>query len=136
MSPRSRLQGLRLGTTVRHVQADAATHLTTSQGACLVKAGTVHVCCHLQLPRVQRGDTPPPQLLQSYHYTEDHDSWHASWHGHGDGAQESEEGGALQAPILALLSDSAEVHQEAQNEGKDVDAKDVLRGRRRALSSV
>jgi len=112
------------------------TDLTASQSACLVKAGNVHIRSHLQLPRVQRGDTPPPQLLQSYHYTEDHDSWHASWHGHGDGAQESEEGGALQAAILALLGDSAEVHEEAQNEGEDVDAKDVLHGRHRALSTI
>ncbi len=112
------------------------TDLAASQGACLVKAGNVHVCCHLQLPRVQRGNTSPPQLLQSYHYTEDHDSWHASWHGHGDGAQESEEGGALEAAILALLCDSAEVHEEAQNKGEDVDAKDVLHGRHRALCTV
>ena len=118
------------------VWADAVTDLSASQSACLVKAGNVHICCQLQLPRVQRGDTLPPQLLQSYHYTEDHHCWHANWHGHGDGAQESEEGSALEAAILALYSDSADVHEEAQNEGKDIDAEDVLHGRHRALYTI
>lgn len=123
-------------TVTRHVWADAVTDLTASQSACLVKAGNVHIRCHLHLPRVQRGDTLPPQFLQSYHCTEDHHCWHASWHGHGDGAQKSEEGGALEAPVLALHSDSADVHDEAQHEGKDVDAKNVLHGRHRGLSTV
>ena len=116
--------------------ADAVTDLTAGQSACLVEAGDVHICCHLQLPRVQRGDPSPPQLLQSYHDTEDHDSWHASWHGHGGGPQESEEGGALEAAILAFHGDGADVHEEAQDEGKDVDAKDVLHSRHRASSTV
>lgn len=117
------------------VWAGTATYLTASQSACLVKACDVHICCHLQLSRVQRSDTSPPQPLQRYYYTEDHDCWHASWHRHGDGAQESEEGSALEAAIFALHSDSGDVHEEAQYEGKDVDAKNVLHGRHRALST-
>ena len=101
-------------------------YLAACEGASLVKTGNVHVSCQLQLPRVQHSNAPPLQALNRYHHSKDHDSWHTHRHSHYDGVQESEKGFGLQGVHLGLGLDSGNVHEEMDDEGEQVDAKDVL----------